>query len=80
MVRKMKTRDWGELAKVQAMIMGPDNIERGLVDVKDFTDKLQILYDDKKKLERYSKSCVEFASQYDWNIVIKDWMKLLESL
>jgi len=69
----------GELAKVQAMIMGPDNIERGLVDIKDFANKLQILYDDRKKLESYSKQCVEFAAQYDWSIVIKDWVKLLES-
>lgn len=70
----------GELARVQAMIMGPDNIERGLVDVKDFADKLQILYDDRKKLENYSKKCVDFAKQYEWSLVVKDWVNLLESV
>jgi len=61
-------------------ITGSWSVERGLMDIKDGSDKLQKLYDNIKLRETYSKRGREkVLKTYDWPIIINQWDKLLRS-
>ena len=69
----------GELVKVQTTITDQANTERALVDIKDFVDKLQYLYDNEDVRKDYSRKSIEFARQNTWDKLINKWDDLLRN-
>lgn len=51
--------------------------ERAIVDEEEMARAFEILYNNKRTRTKMGKNAAEFAKQYDWNIIIKDWKKLL---
>lgn len=68
----------GELVKIQATMTDQQNAERALVDINEFVEKLQYLYDNETVRKEYSKKSIEFAQQNTWDKLINKWDKILE--
>ncbi len=54
-------------------------LRRGLIDIEDAVSKLEKLYRDRKLLACKAQSAREFALSYDWEHIIPQWEKLLQS-
>ena len=69
----------GELVPLKTTFTGSLNVERGLVDVEEFTKKLQFLYDHPDIREKYAIKSLEFAKQNNWEDICKKWKSILKS-
>lgn len=70
----------GELARIATLITGTYFVERGMVDKDDIVEKWQKLKDNPGLREEYSKKCIEFARQYDWDSLIPLWESAIKSV
>lgn len=70
----------GELAKLATTITGTYFVERGMVDKDEIIKGWQKLKDNPKLREEYSKRCIEFAQQYDWDKLIPLWEKEIQEV
>lgn len=77
--------DWKQCGfpiKVQTELTGSWNVERGLCDIDDFSEKLNILYKDESLRKEFGKTgrqkCLKF---YDWDRVIApSWINLFNEI
>lgn len=68
---------------VDNQILGNWNVYRGFCDINDFSDKMQFFYDDwktgSKKIKEMGKNGREAVLRdYDWEIVMQQWLDLFE--
>lgn len=73
----------GFRVKVKDLHFGYHGTFRALVDVNDFAEKLDILYNlwkDNKLYDKFGKNCEEFAKQYEVGKVEKMWKEMINSV
>lgn len=70
----------GEAIAVAEWSENEFGIRRALIDVDDAACKLATFYDDRELLAERSKQAAQFALAYDWNKVLDQWSKLLQSV
>jgi len=61
-------------------ITGSWNVERGLMSIYDCCEKLNVLYNDRKLLKKYSDNSLVKAKSYHWEAIMPMWEKSLEKL
>lgn len=70
----------GLLANVQAYITGMYNIERALVDTSHVAYQLDRLYRSPSLRKRLGECSRAFVYRFRWDVVIKQWEKLIDGL
>ncbi len=71
----------GELIEVKEFVTtGHYNIELAIPDTEDLIGKLNLLYSDSARRERYGRAGREFAQQFSWDRVVRQWDDLLTGL
>ena len=67
----------GLAAKVAETIIGTYNVQRAIADKKDFTEKLQMMYDDENMRKRFGKNGRKAVlDKYTWEKVTPQWIKM----
>lgn len=72
-----KNRGW--LANIGEWQMVQDGSSRALVSEKDLALKMKMAYVEKNKMERFGKNGSEWAKQYTWDRIVREWNSLLET-
>lgn len=67
----------GLLADIATSSMDADGITRSLVDTGSLADKMDILYSDADLRKKLGASGEEWAKQYTWDKIVKQWDTLL---
>lgn len=71
----------GVAIKIAAEITGSWNVERGVMDIDDCTDKLTYLYINPQERKKMGENGLQAVKKYyDWDIVMKQWEELLERM
>ena len=66
---------------LEGTITGTWNVERGMMSLRDCSDKMNLLYNDKKLRDKFSKTGVEKAKRlYDWHVVMRMWKDFFKKL
>ena len=73
----------GFLVKAERWVYVNKGIGHKLPDVDDAViqlDKAYKLWQKGELKSKFSKKCIDFAKQYDWDIICKEWKKLIEEV
>lgn len=70
-----KNRGW--LAEIESWQMIVDSSERALVSEKDLALKMKLAYTNNSMREKFSKNCIDFASDYTWDKIVGQFNKIL---
>lgn len=68
----------GLLAKIGEWQMIQDQSIRALVNERDLTNQMKIMYTKKDDRKIYSKNAVEWSKQYTWDKIVDQWNNLLK--
>ena len=70
----------GLLADVKTYVTGMYNVERALVDTEHMSQLLEMLYRSPDLRKKLGENARTFVQQFDWNKIILQWEKLIDSL
>jgi len=71
----------GEAVPIVSELTGSWTVERGIMDINKGVEALEKLYNDEKLRKEYGlRGREKVLKKYDWNVVIKDWDKLLRRI
>jgi glycosyltransferase involved in cell wall biosynthesis len=75
--QKPMNSDRGLLANIDGTYRTQTGSDKSIVNIKDFAQKMKLLYQNKELREEYSKNCLEFVKDYHWDKIIPMWLDLL---
>lgn len=68
----------GELVKTEREMMGTALVHEYLPSIDDFVKKMIRIYENPGIKEWYARNALERAKKYSWDLIARDWVKLLE--
>ncbi len=63
---------------LEGTILGSWQVDRGVASINDAVKKLNLLYNDQKLRQKYSKNSIKNSKKYEWGEIIKQWKKVLK--
>lgn len=72
---------YGYLAEVNTTLTGSYNVERGIVDINSYVEKLNEVYNDRSTLKYKGKKSVNHVVEnYSWREILPKWHKLIKKI
>ncbi len=73
-----KDGERGFLVNVKTKMFGSYGSFRALVDVEDFANKMELIYNSRYLIQSMRQNCLEFIKDYDWDKTIPKWKEVIE--